>query len=90
MEGKVVSVVFCDRHFQHFLSLASVFSSWHYVHYQLQIRPNLVHFQRSTRDPYCIFVIFGGTFETQKREGKLCQERKRVIDDDLVGLAMNG
>jgi hypothetical protein len=54
MERKVVSVVFCDRHFQHFLSPASVFSSWHYVHYQLQIRLNLVHFQRSTRDTYCI------------------------------------
>jgi hypothetical protein len=29
--------------------------------------------------------MFDGAFEMWKREGKLCWERERVIDDDLAG-----
>jgi hypothetical protein len=34
--------------------------------------------------------MFDGAFEMWKREGKLCWERERVIDDDLAGSVMNG
>jgi hypothetical protein len=34
--------------------------------------------------------MFDSALEMWKREGKLCQERRRLIDDDLAGSVMNG
>jgi hypothetical protein len=33
--------------------------------------------------------MFDGMLEMWKREGKLCWERRRLIDDDLAGSFMN-
>ena len=84
-----MSMVFCDRHFQHFLSLASLFSSWCYICNQQQIRLDLVHFQRSTRDPHCILSCLMVHLRCGRERENCVRREERLIDDDLAGSVMN-
>jgi hypothetical protein len=78
-EGKVVLAVFHDGCFHHFLSLASLFCSWHYVHDQLQSGLNLVHLQRFTRDPHCILSCLIALWRCG-RERENCVRREKESD----------
>jgi hypothetical protein len=76
-EGCVRSILW--QAFSAFSFYCFAFSSWHYVRDQLQIGLNLVHFQRSTRDPHyilsCLTVLLRGG-----RERENCVRREKERD----------
>jgi hypothetical protein len=70
MEGKVVSAVFCDGCFPHFLSLASLFLLG--IAFTISSKlGSILSIVTDHQESSLCFVMFDGTLEMWKREGKL-------------------